>query len=86
MAGSDVRRHFVKGHLTGWADNPLTQGAYAAARPGRYVARENLARPIDGKLFFAGEAMGGPYVALSSGAYKSGEATAKALLATLTNE
>ncbi|MDZ7829515.1 MAG: NAD(P)/FAD-dependent oxidoreductase [Halofilum sp. (in: g-proteobacteria)] len=33
--GSEVDRHFVKGTLTDWAENPLTLGAYAAARPSR---------------------------------------------------
>jgi len=80
MVGSDARKHFVKGHLTGWAGNPHTLGAYAAAKPGRFEAREHLARPLADKLFFAGEAMGGPYVALCNGAYTSGESVAKKLL------
>ncbi|MCP5085537.1 MAG: FAD-dependent oxidoreductase, partial [Rhodobacteraceae bacterium] len=49
MAGSNARKHFVKGHLTQWADNPNTLGAYAAALPGEFGAREDLAQPIDGK-------------------------------------
>ncbi len=81
IAGSKARNHFVKGHLTGWADNPLTLGAYAAARPGRYGAREELARPLGDRVFFAGEAMAGPYVALCGGAYVSGEAVAKKVAA-----
>jgi len=80
MVGSDARKHFVKGHLTDWATNPNTLGAYAAARPGRYSARDALARPLEGKLWFAGEAVGMPYVALCNGAYKSGEDTAKQLI------
>jgi len=80
MAGSNARKHFVKGHLTGWAENPNTLGAYAAAKPGRFVAREDLARPVADKVFFAGEAMGTPYVALCNGAYNSGETAAKKLL------
>ena len=81
MAGSDARKQFVKGHLTRWADNPNTLGAYAAARPGRYAARADLARPLDDKLWFAGEAVGMPYVALCNGAYQSGEEVAKAVAA-----
>ncbi len=83
MAGGDARKHFVKGHLTQWAENPNTLGAYAAAMPGRYEAREELPRPIGETLFFAAEAMGGPYVALCSGAYVSGAATAKQVLSSL---
>ena len=81
IAGSKARDHFVKGHLTGWAENPLTLGAYAAARPGRYGARAELARPLGERVFFAGEAVAGPYVALCGGAYMSGEAVAKTVAA-----
>ena len=76
MVGSDARKHFVKGHLTGWADNPWTLGAYAAATPGHYGARADLAKPLAERLFFAGEAVAGPYIMLCSGAYMSGETVA----------
>ncbi len=76
MVGSDARKHFVKGHLTGWAENPWTLGAYAAATPGHYGARADLAKPLAERLFFAGEAVAAPYMMLCSGAYMSGEAVA----------
>jgi monoamine oxidase len=76
MVGSDARRHFVKGHLSEWESNPLTGGAYAAARPGRFAARVDLARPLGDRLFFAGEALAHPNSALFSGAHLSGEHTA----------
>ncbi len=50
MVGSSARDHFVKGHLTGWANNPWTRGAFAAARPGHHCARAELARPVDNRL------------------------------------
>ncbi len=75
--GSKARDHFLKGHLTGWADNPWTLGAYAAARPGQYGARAELAKPIADRVFFAGEAVATPYVQLCGGAYMSGEAVAR---------
>jgi len=77
MVGSDARKHFVKGHLTGWAKNPWTLGAYAAATPGHYSARTDLKKPIADRLFFAGEAVAGSYIMLCSGAYMSGERVAK---------
>lgn len=81
MAGADARKYFVRGHLTGWAGNPLTLGAYAAARPGRHTARAALAQPVAEKLHFAGEATGTPHVALCNGAYSAGEKAARALIA-----
>lgn len=77
MVGSKARDHFVKGHLTGWANNPWTHGAYAAAKPGHYAARVELAKPVADRLFFAGEAVAVPYVQLCGGAYLSGQAVAR---------
>lgn len=83
MVGSRARDHFVKGHLTGWAENPLTYGAYAAAVPGHYEARGELAKPLGNSLFFAGDAVSMPYVSLCGGAFLSGEAVAKTVASTV---
>jgi monoamine oxidase len=77
MVGSDARKHFVKGHLTGWAENPHTLGAYATARPGHHSARADLATPVGDRIFFAGEATAGPYIMLCSGAWMNGAAVAR---------
>ena len=76
LFGSEVDKHFVKGHFTDWATNPLTLGGYAAAKPGRTAARKQIATPLAERLFFAGEAVAGPYVATCGGAYMSGRDTA----------
>ena len=76
MLGSDIRRHICKGRMTNWGSNPWTRGAYAAARPGRHKAREMLRNPLGDRVFFAGEALGGAYPALLSGAHISGDAAA----------
>ncbi len=83
MVGSRVRKHFVKGHLTKWGENPWTLGTYAAALPGSHKNRNDLAKPIAERIFFAGEAVAMPYVALCGGAYMSGEAVAKDVAATI---
>ncbi|WP_240932648.1 flavin monoamine oxidase family protein [Pelagibius litoralis] len=83
IMGSDARRHFVKGHMSDWAENPLTLGAYGAARPGRFDARAVLAEPLGDRVFFAGEAVAGPYIALCSGAHLSGDAVAESVTAIL---
>ncbi len=56
MYGGDIRKHFLKGFASDWANNPLTVGAYSAVKPGCYGARELLSEPIAEKLIFAGEA------------------------------
>ncbi|MFY9212692.1 MAG: NAD(P)/FAD-dependent oxidoreductase [Aestuariivita sp.] len=81
IAGSDARNQFVKGKLTDWATNPLVLGGYGAARPGRHSARADLARPVEDRLFFAGEAMATPFNALCSGAFFSGRDAAKDVMA-----
>ena len=82
--GNGARRHFVKGYMTDWHANPLTLGSYAAARPGRFAARETLRRPVGGgRVFFAGEAVAVPLAALCSGAHLSGEAAAGGAIAYL---
>lgn len=77
MFGSKARKHFVKGHLTGWAENPWTLGAYAAATPGYHGARAELAKPVGDRIFFAGEAVATPYMQLCGGAYLSGQKAAQ---------
>lgn len=83
MMGSDAAKHFVKGHMSDWASNPLTLGAYSAARPGRAAARGTLAEPMGGRVFFAGEAVAGEYIALMSGAHLSGDSVGSEVVETL---
>ena len=83
MMGNDAVKHFVKGHMSGWADNPLTLGAYSAARPGKASARAALAEPMGDRVFFAGEAVGGEYIALMSGAHLSGDRVGRMVVETL---
>jgi monoamine oxidase len=64
-----------------WDHDPWVGGCYAAAKPGRYAARAELARPIDGRLFFAGEATHECYMGDVHGAHLSGESAANAALA-----
>lgn len=83
MLGSDVKRRFRGGTMAGWDANPLTRGAYSAARPGRFAAREALAQPLGDRVFFAGEAMATPLAALVSGAHLHGDEVAGRVAALL---
>jgi len=65
------------------ANNPFTLGAYAAARPSRAGARDDIVKPIAERLFFAGEACAGAYAATCGGAHRSGTAVAELVIATL---
>ncbi|MEM7545212.1 MAG: NAD(P)/FAD-dependent oxidoreductase [Pseudomonadota bacterium] len=81
--GSDVRKHFVKGHMSDWATNPLTMGAYSAAKPGKHASRAILREPLAEKVFFAGEATSDGYIALCSGAHINGDKVGIQVAATL---
>ena len=76
LFGGQVDKQFVRGHFTDWATNPFTLGGYAAVKPGRTKAREQLETSLAERLFFAGEAVAGPYVATCGGAFLSGRKTA----------
>lgn len=78
--GVHVRGHLVAATRTAWMDDAGVRGAYSAARPGAHGARDQLADPVGGRLFFAGEATHPSQFASVHGAWHSGErAAAEAL-------
>jgi monoamine oxidase len=79
--GADLRSKVSKGAMTRWGSQRWTRGAYAAARPGFAGARDMLARPVAGRIWFAGEALAGPLMQTCAGARLSGERAARAMLA-----
>ncbi len=66
-----------------WDHDPWIRGCYTAARPGRADARAILARAVEDRLFFAGEATHERFMGDVHGAHLSGEAAAEAVLAAL---
>ena len=76
LAGCNISKHFLKGFVSDWANNPLTKGSYSAVKPGCYGARESLSEPVAEKLIFAGEATAGNLAGLVNGAYESGKMAA----------
>jgi len=72
VLGSDIRRHVNRTIATAWISNPLTRGAYSSALPGQAHQRKEMARSIDHRLFFAGEATIEQHQATAHGAYMSG--------------
>ncbi|MBV8790973.1 MAG: FAD-dependent oxidoreductase [Pseudolabrys sp.] len=63
-----------------WGLDPFARGAYSFAEPGKADRRAMLAAPVDGRLFFAGEATSQASYSTAHGAYFSGMAAAQALL------
>lgn len=84
LFGNDLRKaardRFV---FADWDHDPWIRGCYAAAKLGKAESRATLARSVEERLFFAGEATHECYMGDVHGAYLSGEAAAEAALATL---
>lgn len=77
LFGSDIRSALTGRHvLADWDHDPWSAGCYAVARPGAADARAALARPVEDRLFFAGEAVHDRYMGDVHGAHLSGEAAA----------
>ncbi|MBX3469302.1 MAG: FAD-dependent oxidoreductase [Planctomycetes bacterium] len=82
--GEQVRPAARRAELTTWNTDPLTRGAFSAAAPGHFEAREAAGRPVGNRIFFAGEATAPPmWVATIAGAYLSGERAASEVSASL---
>jgi monoamine oxidase len=77
--GTDLRRTLIPAKVVAdWDNDAFTRGCFSAARPGRADARFDLARPIDNRLYFAGEACALDYIGDVHGAWFSGIAAAEA--------
>jgi monoamine oxidase len=81
--GSEIRGHVQRTIVTAWHGDPWTRGSYSAAMPGQGHQRGELARPIDDRLFFAGEATSVEFMATAHGAYLSGIAAVRAIAGSL---
>lgn len=54
--GASSRPEILKGHVFNWGNDPFSLGAYSYPVLGTKSARKLLNQPINGTLFFAGEA------------------------------
>ena len=83
LFGSGVRRHLRPIAASAWSDMATIGGAYSYARPGQAAARQDLARPFEQRLFFAGEATHRSDFSTAHGAHDSGVRAAEEALAAL---
>ena len=85
LLGSDFRRKLKPLAESRWAHDPFARGSYSHALPGHAGARAVLAAPVDGRLFFAGEATSPNFFSTAHGARDSGERAAREVFAANTN-
>jgi monoamine oxidase len=81
--GNDFRRKLKPLAESRWAHDPFARGSYSHALPGHADKRAVLAAPVDGRLFFAGEATSPGFFSTAHGARDSGERAAGEVLALL---
>jgi monoamine oxidase len=80
LLGSDWRARLRPLRVTRWSQEPWIGGSYSHARVEHADARTTLVEPIDGRLFFAGEACSRTDFSTAHGAYETGVAAARAIL------
>jgi len=78
--GNDFRRKLTPLAESRWAFDPFARGSYSHALPGHAGKRAVLAAPVDGRLFFAGEATSPNFFSTAHGARDSGERAAREVL------
>ena len=80
MLGSDFRKKLKPLAASRWAHDPFAHGSYSHAMPGCADCRAVLAAPVDGRLFFAGEATSPNFFSTAHGARDSGERAAREVI------
>jgi monoamine oxidase len=83
LFGSAIRAKLRPLTASNWSRRTHVGGAYSCARPGCAAARNRLARPFDGRLFFAGEATEPRDFSTAHGAYQTGVRAAEEVIAAL---
>jgi monoamine oxidase len=79
--GSDFAQRIELIHVHQWHNDPLARGSYSYALPGHADDRAKLARPVDDRLFFAGEACSPGDFSTAHGAFATGNVAAEQILA-----
>jgi monoamine oxidase len=82
LLGSSFRRRLRPLAGSGWSSEPFIRGSYSHALPGHAAARKALARPVGGRLYFAGEACSTADFSTAHGAWQTGLDAAQAILST----
>jgi len=77
LFGSNFAHRIKPTHIHRWGADPFACGSYSYALPGMAECRAALAAPVDGRLFFAGEACSTSDFSTAQGAWLTGVAAAE---------
>jgi monoamine oxidase len=86
LLGSHLRRALTPIAESRWGRDPYAQGAYSHAKPGLAGMRAILAAPVEGRIFFAGEACSPHAFSTAHGAFETGVAAAEATMSGLASK
>jgi monoamine oxidase len=78
--GKRTTGELAAAHPQDWQADPYARGGYSYVRVGGTGARQRLAEPIEGTLFFAGEATDVEEAGTVAGALRSGQRAAREVL------
>jgi monoamine oxidase len=81
VLGNDFARRVKPIRMHRWGSDPFALGSYSFASPGCADGRARLAEPVDGRLFFAGEACSRHDFSTAHGGYLTGNAAAEQVIA-----
>ena len=70
--GKGARAQLGAAYAQDWMQDPYSRGGYSYVLVGGEGAREDLAAPLDGTIFFAGEATDSEEAGTVAGALRSG--------------
>jgi monoamine oxidase len=83
LRGNGIRKQLTPLAASSWRGDEFARGSYSYAKPGHAGDRAELARPVDGRIFFAGEATSLNFFSTVHGAYETGIRAAEEALASL---
>jgi monoamine oxidase len=78
-----IRDRLVASYFHDWQHDPFSRGAYGYVPVAGLDAQLALSEPVDGTLFFAGEATSVGHIGTVHGAIMSGQRAAREILARL---
>ena len=81
LLGGDFTRRIKPLQIHRWGADPFARGSYSYALPGMADCRAKLAAPVDGRLFFAGEACSRNDFSTAHGGWLTGVAAAEEVIA-----
>jgi monoamine oxidase len=82
MRRRELDNLLVANYFHDWQADPFSRGAYSYAGVGGKNAHQALGRPLEGVLFFAGEATSGDQTGTVAGAIDSGHRVAREIVRT----